>query len=207
MAYCATCAQELNNTQPQFYAVGVMKKREKKAAEEISRRAEATGVNLVQVLPTRLKGYIVIETSEPYKIAEIIHDVPEAWGIVRDDKGNYDVIPRVGEGGNPSEIEQLLNPPNMVDIIKPGMYVEITDGVLKKTRRTLATVKEVQSHTKSATIVLDGDVKRPFSISMDYIRPVCPTCGTHIPLFEKDSICQGIILETGKICGTYNSLG
>jgi transcriptional antiterminator NusG len=107
------------------------------------------------LVPEELRGYVLIETSFPEVVEQIIQSIPHARGLVKGDMGL-------------EEIEHFLTPKPSVTGIMEGSIIEIVSGPFKGER---ARVKKVDEAHEEITIELfEAMVPIPVTVRGDSVR-------------------------------------
>ncbi len=125
---------------------------------EARARSENLPIKSIIVLP-RVKGYVIVEAPAQHYVAMAAHGIRYAKGVV----------PGVMRF---SDIERLLKPEAVVEMLKPGEIVEIVAGPFRGMRAEVVRVDA--SRNEVVLNLLDASVQYSLQITVpgDSVRPV-----------------------------------
>ncbi len=150
--------EELPN---RVYAIKTTSKSERSVADNIKKAIESgdTDVRVLSIIvPDELKGYVLVESAEPFaRIEELREKVPNARSVV---KGVSSM----------EEVGHFLTPKPVVSGIDEGTIVELIAGPFKGEK---AVVKRVDLAKEEITVELyESVLPIPITVRGDHVRVV-----------------------------------
>ncbi len=150
--------EELPN---RVYAIKTTSKSERSVADNIKKAIESgdTDVRVLSIIvPDKLKGYVLVESAEPFaRIEELREKVPNARSVV---KGVSSM----------EEVGHFLTPKPVVSGIDEGTIVELIAGPFKGEK---AVVKRVDLAKEEITVELyESVLPIPITVRGDHVRVV-----------------------------------
>ncbi len=143
-------------TESVIFVVKTTANQERSVANMITQVARKEHLDIRAILaPDELKGYVLIEGTNPGDVEQAIQTVPHARALV---KGQSSI----------EEISHFLTPKPTVTGISEGAIIEITSGPFKGEK---ARVKRVDEGHEEITVELfDAVVPIPITIRGDTVR-------------------------------------
>ncbi len=150
----------MSETKPStsLYAVKVTVGQERNVALMLSDKAQVEKLPIAAILaPAEMKGYIIVETSTPHSVEELIrgikHTRERVQGIIQ-----------------PSEVDHYLETRPVVEGLEEGTLVEVVAGPFKGMQ---AKVMRVDESKEEVTIeILEASFTLPITVHADYVREV-----------------------------------
>lgn len=139
-----------------IFVVKTTANQERSVANMITQVVRKEHLDIRAILaPDELKGYVLVEATEPGAVEQAIQTVPHARGVI---KGRSTI----------EEIAHFLTPKPTVTGITEGAIIEITSGPFKGER---ARVKRVDEGHEEITVELfDSVVPIPITIRGNTVR-------------------------------------
>jgi transcriptional antiterminator NusG len=141
-----------------LYAVKVTTGQERNVASMLADKAKVNKLPVFAILaPAELKGYIIVESSMPHTVEELI-------------RGMKHVRERVQGLVDPSEVNHYLETRPVVEGLEIGTLVEVVAGPFKGMQ---ARVMRVDEGKEEVTIeILEASFTLPITVHADYVREV-----------------------------------
>jgi transcriptional antiterminator NusG len=139
-----------------IFAVKVAVGHEKIVADLIANKAKRMGSEIYSILvPTKLRGYLLIESSSIVTIQRLVKNVQHIRGVV--------------QGTTPfSEISHFLTPKPIVSGITEGSIVELISGPFKGEK---ARVRQIDKTKEEITVeMFESMVPIPVTVRADHVR-------------------------------------
>jgi transcriptional antiterminator NusG len=138
------------------YVIKTTVNQERSVAGLLAQVAKKDGLDLQAILvPDELKGYVLVEASEPTEVDQAVQKVPHARTMI---KGQSSF----------AEIEHFLTPKLTVSGITEGSIVELISGPFKGEK---ARVKRVDAGHEEITVELfESVVPIPITVRGDNVR-------------------------------------
>ena len=139
-----------------IFAVKVAVGHEKIVADLIANKAKRLGSEIYSILvPTKLRGYLLIESSSIVTIQRLVKNVQHIRGVV--------------QGTTPfSEISHFLTPKPIVSGITEGSIVELISGPFKGEK---ARVRQIDKTKEEITVeMFESMVPIPVTVRADHVR-------------------------------------
>lgn len=157
-----------------IYAVKVTVGQEENVAEMLSNKIEALGLPYSKgikaiVHSPDLKGYILVEATDPVLIDEVIQGVRHARGRVKS-KYSYqpDFIPV-------EEALSYLKAKPSIELLSEGDMIEITGGPFKGMKARIISVNKDRGEV--TVELLDTPYTMPITMYAEYVRKVSEKSG------------------------------
>ena len=144
-----------------IYCYKVKKGQEFNAAEGIAQFAEVHNYDITAVLVTEIEGYLFVEGNiqDIIKVIENAHYVSKQLGRV-----------------SISELENQLVPTPVIEGLKSGDIVEITEGPFKGSQARISSI--YQSREEITVDLLTSSVTIPIVLHADSVRLIQASEGT-----------------------------
>ena len=141
-----------------LYAVKVTVGQERSTAQMLADKARVEKIPVVAILaPIELRGYLIIETSTPHSVDDLIRGIKHTRERVQ---GMVD----------PSEVDKYLETKPAIAGLQPGTIVEVVAGPFKGMQ---AKVIRVDESKEEVTIeILEAAFTLPITVHADYVREV-----------------------------------
>ena len=141
-----------------LYAVKVTVGQERNVSRLLADKAKIEDIPIAAILaPAELRGYIIIETSAPHAVDQLI-------------RGERHVRERVHGMVNPDEVDHYLETKPMVEGLELETIVEIIAGPFKGMQ---AKVIRVDAAKEEVTVeILEAAFTLPITVHADYVREI-----------------------------------
>jgi transcriptional antiterminator NusG len=141
-----------------LYAVKVTVGQERNVAQMLADKAKVEGLPIAAILaPTELRGYIIVESSAPHAVDQLIRGVRHTRERVQ---GMVD----------PSEVNHYLETRPAFEGLEVGTMVEVIAGPFKGMQ---AKVVRVDPAKEEVTVeILEAAFTLPITVHADYVREV-----------------------------------
>lgn len=139
-----------------IFAVRTIGGRERSTADKLSVRIKNEGVKAGAILvPSELKGYILIETENRSALRRVVRNMRYVRGVLKKEV-------------KLSKIKRFLKPKPIIEHIEEGDLVEIVSGPFKGEK---AKVTRIDKSKDNLTVeILEAAVPIPVTIKTDSIR-------------------------------------
>jgi transcriptional antiterminator NusG len=147
-----------NMPRTQLYAIKVTVGQERNVSMLLSDKSKVEDIPIAAILaPAELRGYIIVETSTPHAVDQLI-------------RGERHVRERVHGLVNPSEVEHYLETKPIVEGLELGILVEVIAGPFKGMQ---AKVIRVDAGKEEVTVeILEAAFTLPITVHADYVREI-----------------------------------
>lgn len=141
-----------------LYAVKVTMGQERNVALMLADKAKVEKIPVAAILaPADLKGYIIVETSAPHAVDQLI-------------RGMRHTRERVSGLVDPSEVDHYLETKPVIEGLEIGGLVEVIAGPFKGMQ---AKVVRVDPNKEEVTVeILEAMFSLPITVHADYVREV-----------------------------------
>jgi len=141
-----------------YYAVRTTAGREIDVAVIMENRAVRLNIDVRSIIiPPGIKGYVIVEAPGVHAVYPLIKDLKyvkgRAFGIIKFE-----------------EIEKLVKPKPIIDMIKEGDIVEIIAGPFRGMKARVASI----DRNKNEVIlnILEAEFPLPITVPGDFIKPI-----------------------------------
>ncbi len=143
-----------------FYAIRTVAGRELDVALMMENRAKSIKQHLDVrsiIVPPEIKGYVIIEASGVHVVYPLIKDIKyvkgRAFGIIKFE-----------------EIEKLVKPKPIIEMIREGDIVEIIAGPFRGMRAKVISVN--RSKNEITVNVMESEFPLPIVIPAEFVKPM-----------------------------------
>ena len=142
----------------QLYAVKVTLGQERNVASMLADKSTVENIPIASVLsPIELKGYIIVESSAPHAVDELI-------------RGMRHTRSRVQGLVDPKELDHYLVTKPVVEGLEEGSLVEVIAGPFKGME---AKIVRVDASKEEVTVeILEAAFTLPITVHADYVREI-----------------------------------
>ncbi len=141
-----------------FYLVRTTARQELNVALLIENRARINGIPLYSIIiPPEVKGYIVLETDKPSAVELLIRDMQH-------------VKRRVQGTLSKDDVERMVKPKAVVELLSPGDMVEVIAGPFQGIKAQVISVNK----TKKEVVlnILESAYPLKVTVPGDYVKPI-----------------------------------
>ena len=158
-------------TGPQLYIMKTAIGREQTASERLADRGRRSGAPVYAILaPTKLRGFVFVETDSPEVLRDNLKGLTHARGMVMVKGIGYGRSKQPDTFGT-STLEELkphLTPPPAVTGIAEGNIIEIISGPFKGEK---ARVQRIDESKEEVTVeLIEAMVPIPITVRGDHVR-------------------------------------
>uniref|UniRef100_A0A7J3ZJN6 Transcription elongation factor Spt5 n=1 Tax=Fervidicoccus fontis TaxID=683846 RepID=A0A7J3ZJN6_9CREN len=150
--------EEVERPRPRYYAVKITKGQEYTVALLVENRARSKNIPLYSIVASlRPRGFLILETPRATAVDLLIRDMRHVKGKVRGVISQQDV-------------ETMIKPKPMVEILSPGTEVEVVSGPL---RGTMGKVLQVDRE-RNEVVLLVYEATYPLKVTVpgEHVKPV-----------------------------------
>lgn len=142
----------------QLYAVKVTMGQERNVSRMLADKSKVESLPIAAILsPIELKGYIIVESSAPHAVDQLI-------------RGMRHTRSRVQGLVNPAEVQHYLEMRPVVEGLEEGILVEVIAGPFKGMQ---AKVVRVDPGKEEVTVeILEAAFTLPITVHADYVREI-----------------------------------
>ncbi len=142
----------------QLYAVKVTMGQERNVASMLADKSKVEHIPIASVLsPIELKGYIIVESSAPHAVDELI-------------RGMRHTRSRVQGLVDPKEVDHYLVSKPVIEGLEEGILVEVIAGPFKGME---AKIVRVDASKEEVTVeILEAAFTLPITVHADYVREI-----------------------------------
>ena len=148
----------VERAKPRYYAVKTTKGQEYNVALLIENRARSKSIPLYSIVASlRPRGFLILETPKATAVDQLIRDMRHVKGKVRGVIAQQDV-------------EAMIKPKPVVELLSPGIEVEVVSGPL---RGTMGKVLQVNKD-KNEVVLLVYEATYPLKVTVpgEHVKPV-----------------------------------
>lgn len=164
-------ATEGPSSDTQIYTMKSQIGHERTASERLADRARRSGSPIYAILaPSKLRGYIFVETDSPESLRDNLKGLTHARGMVMNKGKGYGRSKEPDTFGTTSlkELIPHLTPPPAVSGIEEGNIVEVIAGPFKGEK---ARVQRIDLSKEEVTVELfEAMVPIPITVRGDHVR-------------------------------------
>ena len=141
-----------------YYAVRTTAGRELDVALIMENRSRLLNVNARSlIIPPGIKGYVIVEAPGVDAVYPLIKDLKyvkgRAFGIIKS-----------------NEIERLVKPKPIIEMIKEGDIVEIIAGPFRGMKARIVSIDRGKNEVVLS--ILEAEFPLPITVPGDYVKPV-----------------------------------
>ena len=155
----------------QIYTMKSQIGHERTASERLADRVRRSGAPIFSILaPSKLRGYIFVETNSPEALRDNLKGLTHARGMVMNRGKGYGRSKEPDTFGTTSleELKPHLTPPPAVSGIEEGNIVEVISGPFKGEK---ARVQRIDQSKEEVTVELfEAMVPIPITVRGDHVR-------------------------------------
>jgi len=141
-----------------YYAVRTTAGRELDVALIMENRSKLLNINARSlIIPPGIKGYVIVEAPGVDAVYPLIKDLKyvkgRAFGIIKSD-----------------EIEKLVKPKPIIEMIKEGDIVEIIAGPFRGMKARIVSIDRGKNEVVLS--ILEAEFPLPITVPGDYVKPL-----------------------------------